>query len=301
MKSPDNNVSDAILESTIPVKKLEIGYKKHFKIDVKKYFADLEHVEIYKCRETGYRFYYPFSISGDSDFYIHFQKFDWYYMPWKWEHEACLSLIKPENKILEVGCGQGSFLKKIYELKGAICVGLELNESATISRSSIKIENITIENYSSDNKEQFDIVCSFQVLEHISDVNSFIKSQIACLKKGGSFIISVPNNESFLLKSKNLFLNMPPHHMGLWGEESLRSLENYHDIKLTKILYEPLQSYHFDWYIQATTNKYFGRLPGKIIIKSMRICRLKNIIHKYLTRKANSIRGHSIMAVYEKK
>jgi len=300
MKSPINNESDVVLEKEIAVDRIVNLYKKKYLIDVRKYFLNLEKVGLFKCIKTGYRFYTPFNIAGDSDFYIHFQQYDWYYMPWKWEHEIVLAFIKPENKILEVGCGEGAFLKKIHELTDVECVGLELNESSVLNSQKIKIENSTIEEYSENNKQQFELVCSFQVLEHISHVNSFIKAQVDCLKRGGLLIISVPNNNSFTKYDKKHALNMPPHHIGLWDEESLKSLEKYFELKFKKIFYEPLQPYHFSWYTILILQKYMGSFASKILHRSIMYMGLQSLIDKYLTKKASQIKGHSIMIIFEK-
>jgi SAM-dependent methyltransferase len=300
MKSPLNNTGNATLEKEIPVDEIVKSYNKNFNIDVTKYFSGIEKVAVYKCSDTGYRFYHPFTISGDSDFYIYFQKFEWYYMPWKWEHQVCADFIKPEHNILEVGCGQGAFLKQINKTKGTNCVGLELNESCVLDLPNLKIENTLIEEFSKKNAEKFDLVCTFQVLEHISAINSFIKGQVDCLKKGGQMVICVPNNDSDLMKSEQVMLNLPPHHMGLWNEFSLKSLEKYFDIKLKSVHFEPLQKQHFDWYINVKLKKYFGSFIQNKIMQLFSATGIKKAIHKSLEKKADKITGHSIMAVYEK-
>lgn len=300
MKSPLNNVSDVSWEKKISVDEIVKSYNNNFNINVRKYFANIANIEIYKCNDTGYRFYYPFTTSGDSDFYIHFQQYDWYYMPWKWEHQICSDLIKQGHRVLEVGCGKGAFLKEINRTIGAACVGLELNESSIIDTQNLKIENISIENFSKNNREQFDLVCSFQVLEHIAMINSFLNAQVDCLKKGGFLVISVPNNDSYFIKYGNHCLNSPPHHMGLWNDDSLKSLEHYFDIKLRTIHYEPLQTYHFDIYIGTKLKKYVDGYLRIKILHLLKVSGLNKIIYKYLTKKADSIKGHTIMAIFEK-
>ncbi len=300
MKSPLNDVSESILEKEISVEEIVKSYNKYYNIDVRNYFSDYQKIAIYKCVDTGYRFYYPFTISGDSNFYIHFQQFDWYYMPWKWEHQICSTFIKQEHDILEVGCGEGAFLKTINKEKGTNCVGLELNESCVLDLPNLKIENVLIEDFSKNNTEKFDLVCTFQVLEHIAMVNNFLKAQINCLKKGGLLVICVPNNDSYIIKSEEGALNLPPHHMGLWNEHSLRSLERYFDIKLKSIHFEPLQKYHFDWYIGVRLKKYFGNFGKNKIAHLLTILGIKKMIYKYLEKNAHKIIGHSIMTVYEK-
>jgi len=265
-------------------------YNKTFNLDVSKYFKNYKSCEIYQCEQTGYQFYYPFDIDGDSKFYEHLQQYDWYYMPWKWEHQQAAKLLKPYMNVLEVGCAKGDFLKKIKNDFKVNVIGLELNES--VSNNEITILKETIQEHSINNPEKYDIVCSFQVLEHITDVKSFIEAQIATLKKGGKLIIIVPNNDSFIKYSDNI-LNMPPHHMGLWNKSSLTNLQSYFNIKLLKTIFEPLQKYHID-YFNNTTLKYI-RKTYKIPIRILN--KLKNSIQVLSFKKYKSF---SIIAVFEK-
>ncbi len=135
IKSPITG-RDTILEKSIPVSEIITRYKNNFNIDVKQYFNEIEHIDIYRCTDTGYRFFYPFSVSGNSSFYEHFQQFDWYYMPWKWEHETALHYIKEQSKILEIGCAKGDFLKEVQKQKQCQCFGLEFNIEAIKSAQS---------------------------------------------------------------------------------------------------------------------------------------------------------------------
>ncbi len=290
---------NAYLKEVISVDSLINAYEKEFGIDVSKFFNNIENIKIYECKNTNYSFYYPFNIYGDSDFYQKLQNFEWYYMPWKWEHETATYILDKTDKILEVGSGGLGFLKRIREI-GYDITGLELNEESIVKANEIgvKVLNETVQNHSFENFEKYDVVCSFQVLEHISDVHSFIKSQVDCLKPGGKLIISVPNNDSFIKLTNSVLLNKPPHHMGLWNKKSLASLPNLFKIKLDNIYFEPLQEYHINWYtnihIEERINKY---KISRILFKQFKLIR----IYSYFVRKFRMrIHGLSILAVYTK-
>ena len=254
---------------------------------------------MYKCESSGFRFYYPFDINGDALFYSKLQKYDWYYIPWKWEHEICKGMIRKGSKILEVGCGKGSFLKKIYQEKGAEITGLELNKEAIREgeKNGVPILDETIQNHALKNNEQYDMVCSFQVLEHISDVNSFIQAKLDCLKKNGKLVIAVPNNDSFIKFDKTNLLNLPPHHMGLWNPCSVKALGKVFNIKLERIYLEPLQEVHFPWYFFTQISRIQGRnkFIGKIVEK------LSLPVYKPFLQLTNRfIVGQTMLAVFEK-
>lgn len=298
--SPITKQENVTLVKSLNVKDIVQVYRRGFKIDVNDYFLNLKTVSIYECKETGYRFYYPFGVDGDSAFYEHFQQFDWYYMPWKWEHEISLEYLTPEMKVLEVGCAHGAFLEvisKTYNLSEA--TGLELNETASIENKGYKIYNETIESFSKKYKNYFDVVCSYQVLEHIADVSSFLKGKIDCLRRGGILIISVPNNDSFV-KDVGVGLNSPPHHMGLWNEESLRALEDFFPIKLIKFHLEELQDYHLDSYVFAEHYSKYPYYFGRLIRKFNKLTGdYRNQIAEARSNRKN-ILGHTILAVYQK-
>jgi len=256
-------------------------YKGGFEIDTNSFFEGIESVELYECNETGYKFFYPYNVAGDGKFYEDLQKFEWYYMPWKWEHQQTASLLKPGMKVLEVGCAEGAFLSKIKIDFNVDCVGLELNESACESAKSrgLDVNLETIQAFSENHIEEFDVVCSFQVLEHISDVYSFIEAMTKTLKKGGKLIIGVPNDDSFYGKLESV-LNMPPHHMGLWNKKSLSSLTSIFDLKDPQFYFEPLQDYHKEYYDKVIFDLKIQKMDENIS-KFRFLGRLKNQFLKY--------------------
>ena len=293
--------SPLIYEGTISKEYLIRRYKEQFNVEVGHLLSSTDNISICRCKESGYRFYYPFEITGDSEFYEKLQENDWYYMPWKWEHQVCKKFIKDNLKILEIGCGEGSFLRKIVsEFENIHCVGLELNQSSIASEKNLHIFNETIEEFSVTNKSNFDIVCTFQVLEHVPTVNRFLMASISCLKDNGFLVISVPNNNSYIKYDKDNILNMPPHHMGLWTDESLKKIGEYYNLELVDIEYEPLQKYHFDAYTFYIIRKYIGKYPTKAILKSIRLLKLTGTVQKYLERKANKIKGNTVFIVFKK-
>ncbi|PRY15774.1 methyltransferase family protein [Pontibacter ummariensis] len=277
------------------------AYSGSFGIDVLPLLPNNIDLALYEDIEYKYRFFHPFHVTGDDKFYQGLEKFDWYYMPWKWEHEVSLNYIKNNLKVLEVGCGSGGFLKKVSSKVGKDnVVGLELNSDAVsrLQAEDYLVYDSDITKFSSTNKDVFDLVCSFQVLEHIADVRGFINAKIDCLKRGGKLIISVPNNDSTLFHiNYGGALNYPPHHLGMWNKASLKALQDLFPIKLKKFYFEPLQEYHWDWYLSIIDYKVDNSSFSRFLKKYPR---LKSNLHSLLRLLKPSIKGHSIVAVYEK-
>jgi len=242
MRSPVTNTENVRIVESIPSKLIIRKYLKELNINVSRFF-ETDTVKIFECLDTGYKFYYPFNIIGDDKLYEDLQAIGGYYSTWNWEHEVAFNQIKKNDKVLEVGCGDGGFISK---LKGANidCCGLELNKKAVevCLQKGLVVFDELLEEHKVKRPDFYDVVCSFQVLEHISDVESYINDSIDVVKVGGKIIFGVPNNNPFIFK-RDIYhtLNMPPHHMGLWSEGSFKSLEKYYGMKLIDIKVEPLR------------------------------------------------------------
>ena len=301
IKSPLTNSTNIKLERSIKTALIIEKWQKDG-IDVSRFFVNLDEIKLYRCLDSGYRFFYPFNLEGDNQFYQDLQKFPWYYFDWKWEYNIALKQIKPGDKVLEIGCGDGSFLKKLSE-KNIKVRGLEFNEEAIkkCRERGLNVTGETIQEHAQNHKNEYDVTCSFQVMEHIADIGNALTASLGVLKRGGKLIISVPNNDSFLGKDKFNLMNLPPHHMGLWDEKSLKNLEKFFNIKLEKIYLEPLQTYHYRLYYSIIfankIRKFFGPL-SKPINKILGRISLYLMVHTNLPQK---IKGHTIMAVYVKK
>jgi len=222
-------------------------------------------------------------------------------MPWKWEHQICSELIKENDKILEIGCGKGDFFKGLStRFKSLEMTGLELNKSSLTKNDRYSIIDIPLDKFAAENEGKFDMVSTFEVLEHVSDVNDFIGNQVKCLKKGGLLTISVPNMDSFIKYNQNDVLNMPPHHVGLWNEKALRKISELFGLEVEKVAYEPLQEQHYYFYTYINLKQKIGELPARILLKIVKMLGLRSIYSKPLKRKADSITGHTIFIALRK-
>ncbi|MDY5330505.1 MAG: class I SAM-dependent methyltransferase [Anaerovibrio sp.] len=135
------------------------------------------------------------------------------------------------DSILDVGCGEGEFLHTASRYFNNCC-GIEpfLHENKFCAEN-IKYIN---EYFSSDLLiPQYDVIASFQVLEHIVDVNEFARAYHKYMKEGGIGVINVPNgNEVFM---KPCFSQIVMQHINYFSVYSLTGLLNKNGFEILEI------------------------------------------------------------------
>lgn len=294
--SPVTNSSSKVVDSfDLPV--ILEGYKKDIGISVDKYFSGSKELLLYECPDTALRFFSPASMAGDGDFYASLEDKPGYYDEWKWDYATAYDFIEANTKVLDIGCGRGAFLKKLQTEKNCVVKGLELNPSAyaILQQRGIDAEMEMIETYATKHTDEYDVVMFFQVLEHISNVKSFLTGAIQCLKPGGRLILAVPNNEPYLFGfAKYNWLNLPPHHMGWWNKASLTNLAKFFPIDVMEIKTAKFRDYN-----SYLNDELVNRQAQKP--KSVWWFRLIRPFKKqYVQIFRNTIPGIFIMAVYKK-
>ena len=101
-------------------------------------------------------------------------------------------------KILDIGCGGGLLTEPMKKL-GADVVGIDASEkNIKIAKLHSKKNNLNIkyicsspENYQIN--EKFDVILNMEIIEHVDNVNQFLKSCSNLLKKNGMMFVATLN------------------------------------------------------------------------------------------------------------
>jgi len=115
------------------------------------------------------------------------------------------------NKILDVGTGMGYFLDEAKKRNWNV-YGTELSESKKqlCINKGIDVLDLDLQN----NNIQFDIITSFEVIEHLNTPVDEMKKISRNLRKGGLFYCTTPNFNSlsrYFLKSRFNIISYPEH------------------------------------------------------------------------------------------
>ena len=100
--------------------------------------------------------------------------------------------------ILDIGCGGGLLSEPISRL-GAKVTGIDASQKninvakAHLTKSKLKIKYYCSSPENFKTKKKFDVVLNMEIVEHVDDLNLFIKSTSKFLKKNGIMIIATIN------------------------------------------------------------------------------------------------------------
>ncbi|MCV3214642.1 methyltransferase domain-containing protein [Plectonema radiosum NIES-515] len=299
--SPLNKLGYVTRLKNIQTTQIISDWKRVFQIDIAEELGEYEEICLYQCNQTKLQFFMPDNTVGSDKLYEQLEKYDWYYMPNKWEHDVALQDLQGCHKVLEVGCGRGAFVDRLCKEAKLEAQGIEINSSAVnyARQKGIPVSQINLNEFSHKMANQFDAVCAFQVLEHVSDPRLFLESLIQLVKPGGKLIISVPNSESFLQYCENNLLDQPPHHMTRWCQATFESLTSIFPLRLKQFRIEPLATYHVGWYISVQ----LSQVPKIRLLQSLAFRFGYQILQPVLKNSPllrNFIPGHTLYVCLEK-
>jgi SAM-dependent methyltransferase len=151
--------------------------------------------------------------------------------------------IKTPCTLLDVGCGDGGFLK---HLNGCSfdAHGLEPVEEAVdaaswaglqVKQGNILTDTLALENY--------DVVTLWHVFEHIKEPVIALKRIHSILRSGGVLVMSMPNTRSLAaqLGGKYWFHLDSPRHLWLYNDKNIQTLLTSNQFKVEYCRYLPFE------------------------------------------------------------
>jgi 2-polyprenyl-3-methyl-5-hydroxy-6-metoxy-1,4-benzoquinol methylase len=172
------------------------------------------------------------------------------------------SLQTEGASILDIGCGTGDFLAAAKN-KGWSVVGIEPNENAKnlaikkVNTAHTKVSSFykNIEAFLKDKgDEKFDVITMWHVLEHVYNLEDYIRNLEKLLKPNGSLLIAVPNYNSFDAKYYGKFWAAydVPRHLWHFSQKSIAKLFGENNMEVIQTIPMKFDSY----YVSLLSEKY---------------------------------------------
>jgi len=179
------------------------------------------------------------------------------------------------GKLLDVGCGDGRFLKHAKE-QGFEIWGIDFDKKAVENvKRNLGFDTVfamSLEEfyeYAKEKNLKFDVITFFEVLEHQDKPREFLEMVKGLLKEGGYIAGSVPNRESMFIELLrfNHVDDYPPHHFLRFSKSSLEKALNF--VRFKDIDIYELDCTFADLFLYIE-KKLFGNLDKfKIKLKGM--------------------------------
>lgn len=156
--------------------------------------------------------------------------------PWWGEHvhryEIAIQSIKPESVILDIACGNGfgSLLLSRHTTKMVTGGDLSVEAIDYCRHTFASSDNLLFQQMDGTKtgieSEYFDLVVSFETIEHTTQYLEMLKEFYRITKKGGTVIISTPNKS---VQSPDGIVRNPYHTQEFTYPELMTLLESVFD------------------------------------------------------------------------
>jgi SAM-dependent methyltransferase len=130
------------------------------------------------------------------------------------------------RKLLDVGSGNGYFVKIARDEFGFDAIGIEISEKEIeFARDVVGVDLLARDLMSID--DDFDIITLFNVVEHVSDPIGLLEAALRRLRKGGVIVLTTPSPKAIHVRLNGLqdwAMICPPHHINIFTRLSLEKI-----------------------------------------------------------------------------
>jgi 2-polyprenyl-3-methyl-5-hydroxy-6-metoxy-1,4-benzoquinol methylase len=151
-------------------------------------------------KNTGERHILTEDIKDEAEYYNHFMHIATY--------QFALKHVKGK-RVLDYGCGSGygsHMLSSIADYVFAVDIS---EEAVNYAKKCYKANNLVFKAISELSNEKFDVITSFQVIEHVPNGKEYIKKLKDLLNPEGCLLISTPDKSyrlfNYIQKPWNIF------------------------------------------------------------------------------------------------
>jgi SAM-dependent methyltransferase len=152
--------------------------------------------------------------------------------------EAVAQLEGPRGRLLEIGCGNGFFLEEALDAGFAEVRGIEPSEEAVARASERARPHIVCDTMRPGLFEpgEFDMICIFQVFDHIPDPAELLDECLTILRPGGLILCLNHNSQSIsarILGERSPIIDL--EHTYLYSPATMRRIFTAHGFDVVSV------------------------------------------------------------------
>tara|TARA_Y100000310_G_C20698409_1_gene827373 strand:- start:131 stop:772 length:642 start_codon:yes stop_codon:yes gene_type:complete len=170
------------------------------------------------------------------------------FKPFKYSsHEKIISLVKPNSKVLDIGCASGYIASQLKK-KNCEVTGID-NSKEYLKEAKKHCEEVKLLDISKESiDDKFDVIILGDILEHTQNPEEIIAKLKNNLLPKGTIIVSVPNILNIYARFKIISGTFPQDDKGIFDRthlrpftiKILRKMINESNLKVQKLNFTPI-------------------------------------------------------------
>ena len=153
--------------------------------------------------------------------------------------ELCAKYKIKTDSLLEIGSGYGTFCSEVKSrniFNRIVAVEPTPDLAEKCREAGLEVIEETIEKIQF-NDDLFDVVVSFEVIEHLFEPSYFVKTAAELLNPGGILMLTCPNGMGFDIETLGVLSDTVDHeHLNYFNPKSLAILMENYDLEVLEVL-----------------------------------------------------------------
>ncbi len=194
----------------------------------------------------------PFSAAGfDATLFQHLYEAEDTHFWFRARNQLIAELVKqltqnfqPDSCVLEIGCGNGNVLRVLEQtVKQGTVIGIEpFAEAVALARGRVSCEVMQGDVRALPFSTKFDLVCMFDVLEHLPDDAESLRKIIELLPLNGKLLLTVPAHKSLWS-----YFDDVSHHYRRYEKNDLENLLKLQGLQIEYLTFFQSITYPIIW------------------------------------------------------
>ncbi len=261
--------------------------------------------EMRRCQECGLEWASPMKAPNADWYELAYRNLD-LYPPRRWEFECVLRAGRRVDRVFDIGCGSGAFLR-LCIATGMGCEGAEFSPTAVERATSngLPVRLMDLDQQPQTAEGTATVVTAFHVLEHLSRPERLFEFASGVSTPDAILWVGVPScrRPSRVFRERDI-LDQPPHHLTRWSERALQRAGDSSGWQLLDTAFEPLPLPSALWWISTRTALYRSLIsqatpPNKTLERGIRLLGAPIALTQRLTTR-RGMTGFTMLARFRK-